>query len=133
MQFTLEPGLTKEITEIVKPKHTASSLGSGGVEVLATPMLIALLEGAAMEAVQPHLPAQWTTVGTRVNIGHLAATPVGMQVTARAVLTKIDGRRLVFSVEAHDQQEKVAQGEHERFIVHLERFIQQAQAKAEGM
>ncbi|HKM39463.1 MAG TPA: thioesterase family protein [bacterium] len=131
MEFALEPGLAHEVTEEVKAAHTAASFGSGGVGVLATPMLVALLEGAAMNAVQPDLPSGWTTVGTRVDISHLAATPVGMKVTGRAELVEVKGRRLVFAVEAHDEQDKVGQGRHERFIVNTERFEGQARAKAE--
>ena len=130
MEFKLETGLSGEMTVAVKPEHTAQSLGSGGVAVLATPMLVALIEGAAKDAVQPSLPEGWTTVGTRVNIEHLAATPVGMKVTARARLTEVDGRRLVFAVEAYDEQEKVGQGQHERFIVNSERFESKARAKS---
>ena len=130
MEFKLESGLCREMTAVVKQEHTAQSLGSGGVAVLATPMLVALIEGAAKDSVQSSLPDGWTTVGTRVNIEHLAATPVGMKVTARACLTEVDGRRLVFSVEAYDDKEKVGQGQHERFIVSSERFESKAQAKA---
>lgn len=118
------------MTVEVKPEYTAKSLGSGGVDVLATPMLVALMEGAARDAVQASLPTGWTTVGTRVNIEHLAATPVGMKVTARARLTQVEGRRLVFDVEAYDEGEKVGQGQHERFIVISERFESKARAKA---
>ncbi len=130
MEFKLELGLAEEMTAEVRPEHTAESLGSGGVAVLATPMLVALMEGAAKDTVQPGLPAGWTTVGTRVDISHLAATPVGMKVTARAVLKEIEGRRLVFTVEAYDDQEKVGQGSHERFIINTERFESKARAKA---
>lgn len=130
MDFKLEVGLAGEITAEVRPEHTAQSLGSGGVAVLATPMLVALMEGAAKDAVQPDLPEGWTTVGTRVDISHLAATPVGMKVTARAELTEVDGRRLVFTVEAQDELEKVGQGLHERFIINTERFESRTRAKA---
>ena len=99
--------------------------------MLATPMLVALLEGAAKDSVQPSLPEGWTTVGTRVDIRHLAATPVGMKVTARAILTEVDRRRLVFTVEAYDEREKVGEGLHERFIINTERFESKARMKSE--
>ncbi|MGI6129800.1 MAG: thioesterase family protein [bacterium] len=130
VEFNLETGLCKEMTVTVAPEHTAKSLGSGGVEVLSTPMLIALMEGAAQDALQARLPEGWTTVGTRVDIEHLAATPVGMAVTARARLIEVAGRRLVFAVEAHDEQEQVGRGQHERFIVNASRFESKTRAKA---
>ena len=133
MEFALEPGLSYEVTERVRSEHTAASFGSGGVKVLATPMLVALLEGAAMNAVQTSLPAGWTTVGTKVEISHLAATPVGMQISGQAELVEVEGRRLVFAVEAHDEQEKVGQGRHERFIVNRDRFEQRARTKADSI
>ncbi|MDK2883131.1 MAG: hypothetical protein PWP58_1467 [Bacillota bacterium] len=129
MEFDLKPGLTAELSIVVNSEHTAAHLGSGGVAVLATPMLIAIMEGASRNAVQPHLPEGWTTVGTLVNIRHLAATPVGMRVTARSTLTEVDGRRLVFAVEAYDEKEKVGEGLHERFIVNNERFLSKTHAK----
>jgi fluoroacetyl-CoA thioesterase len=130
VKFDLEVGLTGEMVAEVQPEHTARSLGSGGVDVLATPMLVALMEGAAKDTVQPGLPEGWTTVGTRVDICHLAATPVGMKVSAKATLSEVDGRRLVFTVEAHDDHEKIGEGSHERFIVSTERFENKARSKA---
>lgn len=129
MEFNLKPGLQAEHTIEVRPEHAADHLGSGGVPVLATPMLVAFLERASRDAVQPHLPAGWTTVGTLVNIRHLAATPVGLKVTARSTLTEVDGRRLVFAVEAYDEKEKVSEGVHERFIINAERFLSKVAAK----
>ncbi|BCV23403.1 thioesterase family protein [Gelria sp. Kuro-4] len=129
MEFKLQPGLKAEFTAEVKAEHTAAHLGSGGVPVLATPILIAFLERASREAVQPELPEGWTTVGTLVNIRHLAATPVGLKLTARSTLTEVDGRRLVFAVEAYDDKEKVGEGVHERFIIDTERFLGRVEAK----
>ncbi|MGI6605159.1 MAG: thioesterase family protein [Firmicutes bacterium] len=129
MDFNLSPGLSAELTREVTPEYTAAHLGSGGVEVLATPMMIALMEGAARNAVQPSLPEGWTTVGTVVNIRHLAPTPVGMTVTARAKLNEVDGRRLVFAVEVYDEVKKVGEGMHERFIINTERFHSKLEAK----
>ncbi len=121
--MALEPGLKGEITLIVEDQHTAAAYGSGLVPVLSTPHLVALLESAAKEAVQPYLQEGQSTVGTLVNIRHLAATPVGMQVRATAELLSVEGRRLRFRVEAWDEQEKIGEGEHERFIIDWARFM----------
>lgn len=125
----LSPGLVGELRLRVGPEHTAEAIGSGGVRVFSTPHMIGLMEGAAATAVQPHLGPGQTTVGTLVDIRHLAATPVGMEVVARAVLAEVDGRRLVFRVEAHDEKEKIGEGRHERFIVQLDRFLERVEQK----
>jgi predicted thioesterase len=91
--------------------------------------MIALMESAALRAVQPFLPEEQTTVGVRIDVRHIAATPVGMQLHARAELTEVDGRRLVFHVEAFDAHEKVGEGTHERMIVDPARLLARAQAK----
>ncbi len=119
----LRPGMVGEVEIVVSPEMTASAVGNEGVQVLSTPHLIGLMENAATRAVQPHLPAGAGTVGILVNIKHLAATPVGMRVRARAVLREVDGRRFVFDVEAHDDQEKVGEGIHERFQIQTDRFL----------
>lgn len=98
-------------------------MGAGGVEVFGTPMMIALMENAAWGAVAEHLEAGYVTVGTMVNVRHLAATPLGQKVRATAELIEIDRKRLVFKVEAYDEQQKIGDGQHERFIVNLERFL----------
>src|SRR5205814_5485126 len=100
--MALTPGLTGEATTIVVHENTAASVGAGGVEVFGTPMMIALMENAAWGAVVHSLDAGDVTVGTLVNVRHLGATPIGQQVRATAELVEIDGRRLVFKVEAHD-------------------------------
>jgi predicted thioesterase len=104
-------------------------MGNSGVHVLATPRLVALLEQAAIRAVAPHLPAGATTVGTRLDVRHLAATPVGFRVRVRAVLREVDGRRLVYGVEAHDDAERIADGTHERFQVDQARFLARVEEK----
>lgn len=119
----LEIGLTGESTTTVVHENTAARVGAGGVEVFATPMMIALMENAAWRAVADHLDPGYVTVGTLVNVRHLAATPLGQQVRATARLVEIDGRRLVFQVEAFDEQRKIGEGQHERYIVNLERFL----------
>jgi fluoroacetyl-CoA thioesterase len=127
--MALEPGLKGEITLIVEEQHTAAAYGSGLVPVLSTPHLVALLESAAKEAVQPYLQEGQSTVGTLVNIRHLAATPIGMQVRATAELLSVEGRRLRFHVEAWDEQEKIGEGEHERFIIDWARFMARVSQK----
>jgi predicted thioesterase len=115
--------MSGEATTVVVHENTAASVGAGGVEVFGTPMMIALMENAAWRAVADALDAGYVTVGTLVNVRHLAATPLGQQVRAVAELTHIDGRRLVFRVEAYDEHKKIGEGQHERTIVHLERFL----------
>lgn len=120
----LQAGTTGEATTTVVHENTAAAVGAGGVEVFGTPMMIALMENAAWQAVADQLDAGQVTVGTLVNVRHLAATPLGQKVRATAELVEIDRRRLVFKVEAHDEKQKIGEGFHERFIVDLERFLQ---------
>jgi predicted thioesterase len=127
---TLEPGLAATVTLTVGTNDTATAFASGAVEVLATPRLIGLLEGAAAAAVQSALADGQTTVGTRVDMRHLAATPIGMQVTATAELIEMDGRRLRFRIQAQDTCEPVAEGIHERAIVDRARFLERVSQKA---
>jgi len=121
--MALEPGLTGESTTTVVHENTAAYVGAGGVEVFATPMMIALMEQAAWQSVANSLDPGYVTVGTSVNVRHLAATPLGRRVRAIAELMQIDGRRLVFKVEAYDENQKIGEGQHERFIVNLDRFL----------
>lgn len=117
----------KEI--IVTEELTASKFGSGLVDVYATPAMIGLVEGTAAESVQGEIDEGMTTVGTLVNIAHLAATPVGFKVWAETELIEIDRRRLVFAVNVYDEAGKIGEGTHERFIVDKEKFIQKAEAR----
>jgi predicted thioesterase len=126
----IAPGLVGEVELVVQEADTAHAHGNAGVHVLATPRLIGLLEKAAIAAVAPHLPPGASTVGTRLDVRHLAPTPVGMRVRARAVLREVDGRRLVFAVEAHDPLEPVAEGTHERAQVSQTRFLERVAEKA---
>jgi fluoroacetyl-CoA thioesterase len=121
--MALAPGLKGEATTSVVHENTAAAVGAGGVEVFATPMMIGLMENAAWRAVIDALDEGYVTVGTRVNVEHLAATPVGQKVYATAELIEVDGRRLVFRVEAYDERQKIGEGQHERFIVNLQRFL----------
>ena len=108
---------------IVEREHTAAELGSGSVDVLATPMLIALMEAAALDAVQGFLAEGWTTVGTRVEVEHMRATPLGGSVTAEATLIKRADRVLEFTVRAWDGSGAVGQGTHTRVIIERDRFM----------
>lgn len=127
--MSLLPGLTGEARTEVTDANTAAAVGSGGIQVFSTPMMIALMENAALQAVQPHLAAGESTVGTVVNIKHLAATPLGMQVRAVARLDAVEGRRLLFTVEAFDEREKIGEGTHERFVIGVERFLERSRQK----
>lgn len=131
MEFddALKPGLTGEKIETVTEDNTAESWGSGGLPVYATPSMIALMEGAAVNAVDKLLPPGWSTVGTALEVKHLAATPVGMEVRASAELREIDGRRLRFSVEAADGAGIIGEGRHDRFIVENGRFLKKTSEK----
>ncbi len=126
----LKPGIKGEATVKVTPELTANRVASGVVEVYATPQMIALMEKASFVAVQPYLGPGQSTVGTLVNVTHIAATPVGHTVRANAELVEVDGRRLVFQVAAYDEVEKIGEGRHERYIIDKERFLNRVAQKA---
>ncbi len=119
---TIQPGLKGEIRLVVAEEHTARHLGSGGVKVLATPQMVLLMERAGVAAVDPLLPDGYRTVGARLDVRHLAPTPIGFEVTATAELIAVEGRKLIFRVQAHDGVELVGEGIHERAIINLSRF-----------
>ena len=119
----LHPGLTGSVTWKATERHSAEAWGSGGVPVFATPSLVGLMETAAMEALRGRLSDSDTTVGTRIEVSHLAATPLGDDVRAEATLTSVDGRRLTFDIIAHDSSQKIGEGRHERVIVSRDRFL----------
>lgn len=125
----METGIKGHAEVLVDETNIASRLGSGVVDVFATPCLIGLMEEAAQTSVAPFLDEGMTTVGTKLDVSHDAATPAGMKVWAESELIEIDGRRLVFSVKAYDECGLVGQGTHERFIVRLSRFMEKAAAK----
>jgi fluoroacetyl-CoA thioesterase len=125
----LEPGATNTLTIMVDESMTADRFGNTGVRVLATPMLVSYFELAAHQLALPALEPGQGTVGSHIDIRHLAATPIGMRVTFRATLTERDGRRLVFRVEADDEHERIGEGTHERFVVDMERFMGRIGAK----
>lgn len=126
------PGLASECQLLVKEENIAAHLGSGDVSALATPEMIRWMEKASVSAVDPLLPEGYKTVGILVNVRHLAATPMGMEVRVRAELAEVDGRRLVFRVEAHDEVEKVGEGEHHRMIIDARRFGERVSKKGES-
>jgi fluoroacetyl-CoA thioesterase len=126
----IEAGLKGKAESLVIMENTAMRVGSGSVPVFATPMLVALMENAAINALEGKLSQGQTTVGTMVEVKHLAATPIGMVVRADAELTAVEGARLTFRVEAYDQKEKVGEGTHQRFILEQARFLAKIEAKA---
>ena len=131
MPEELVAGREFEMQREVTSTNTADNFGNPGVPVFATPALVGLLEETAIGCVAPALEDGAGTVGTLVNVQHLAASPIGLTITSRARLTEVDGRRLVFEVEASDGQDEVAKGTHERFVVgSMERFLERAQEKA---
>lgn len=130
MKPGLVPGVVGEVTVTVEsPAMTIQLEGQGMPAVYSTPRLVWDLETAAREALRPYLEPGEESVGTAVQVRHLAATPVGMRVTARARVTEIDGRRVVFAVEAHDEKEKIGEGTHERVVIQVARFAARLAAK----
>ncbi|MGO5478713.1 thioesterase family protein [Anaerovoracaceae bacterium HCP3S3_H6] len=127
----IQTGLTCKKKITVTPEMTAAAMGSGALEVLATPSMIALMEGTAQEAVQNLLEDGQGTVGTRIDVRHLAATPVGMEVTCTAEVTEVDRRRIVFTVRAKDEKEVIGEGIHERFVIDNEKFFAKCRQKLE--
>ena len=127
---TLTIGLNAEITLTVTEMDTATKWGSGLVPVFGTPSLVGLMEAAAVKALDGKLPEGQTTVGGHIDVRHLAATPVGMQVRARAELTSIDGKKLTFRIEALDDVEKIGEALHERVVIDKEKFIARTRAKS---
>ena len=127
----IEIGMKGRAETVVVHENTAQAAGSGLVPVFATPWMIALMENAAVQAVQGALPEDEGTVGTRLDVTHDAATPVGMKVWAEAEVTAVDGRKLTFAVSAFDEAGKIGGGTHERFVIKPEKFLARARAKLE--
>ena len=123
-------GLTGESEMVVRDEDLVSQVGNIDVKVLSTPRLIQLLEAAAVKAIEGFLPPGTVSLGTQVRMKHLAATPLGMKVRAYALLKSVEKNRLLFLVDAHDEVEKVAEGEHERVLVLRERFFEKVEKKA---
>lgn len=122
-------GKTNYLKLTVEKSDTAKAVGSGELEVLATPRMIALMEECAYKCISDCLEDGATTVGTQMNVKHLSATPVGMGITVEAVVTENEGRRVCFSVKAYDECGLIGEGTHERFIVYSEKFTQKTYAK----
>ena len=126
------PGLTGTAEIVVGPEHTAPFVGSGRIAVLATPVMINVIEAAALAAVEHLLPAGHQSLGIRLDISHTAATPVGLRVTATAEVTRVEGRTISFRVTARDEFEPIGGGSHERVVVSVARFDERVQRKLAG-
>lgn len=125
----IQPGLKGSVEIVVGEEHTAPHVGSGRVRVLATPIMINLMEAAALQAVEGLLPAGHQTVGIHLDVTHVAATPVGMRVRAHAELIRVDKRTLFFDVSAEDEKERIGGGLHERIVINLAKFDGRMQDK----
>jgi fluoroacetyl-CoA thioesterase len=132
MEKGLRVGLIGEAITTVTSDLTAIAMGSGSVNVYATPALIALMEAAAVSAVEPNLTEGRTSVGIEVHIQHLSATPVGEQITAMAEITRIDGKRVIMEVRAWDERELIGQGTHIRYIINAEEFMKRVSDKKDS-
>jgi fluoroacetyl-CoA thioesterase len=126
------PGLTGTAEIVVGPEHTAPFVGSGRIAVLATPVMINVIEAAALAAVEHLLPTGHQSLGIRLDISHTAATPVGLRVIATAEVTRIEGRTISFRVTARDEFEPIGGGSHERVVVSVARFDERVQRKLAG-
>ena len=119
----MEIGITYTSTTVVDNSNTAAALGSGDMDVFATPAMVALMENAAMNAVAPHLEQGQTTVGTQITTSHIKASALGATISATATLTAVDGRSLTFTIVASEGDKTIGEGTHTRFIVDRERFL----------
>jgi len=126
---TIHPGLAAERTTTVVDALLATHLGSGGIAVYATPAMVALMESAAVAAIDPLLPQGQASVGIALDVKHLAATPLGQQVRARAEVIAVDGRKVTFKVQAWDEKEPIGEGTHTRYLIDTARFLERVQAK----
>ncbi len=128
----LHPGLTGTSTLTVQPEHTAPHVGSGRVAVLATPVMINVIEAAALRAIEHLLPEGHQSLGIHLDVRHFAATPVGLTVTATAEVIAVDGRTVTFRVGARDEREPIGDGTHQRVVVNVARFDERVQRKAKA-
>lgn len=126
----LTPGLTGHAELVVGEEHTAPRVGSGLIRVLATPVMVNLMEAAALAAAEHLLPEGCQSLGTHLDVTHVAATPVGMRVRASAELIAVDGRKLAFRVRAEDERDTIGEGLHERVVVNVARFDERVRVKA---
>lgn len=126
----IETGIKGHREQIVTPEMSAARVGSGLVDVFATPMLVALVEQTCYESVLPHLDEGQGTVGTLVNVSHVSATPIGMRVWCDSELVEVDRRRLVFTIKAYDDAGLIGEGTHERFVIDTAKFMDKLKAKS---
>lgn len=126
----IAPGLEGRADMTVTASETALAAGSGTLEVFATPYMAALMEKAACSSLAPYLEKGESSVGTKLNISHISATPVGMMVRAQSVVTEVDGRKITFDVSAYDEKGLIGQGSHERYIIDSERFMKKCGSKS---
>lgn len=132
MELTaVQVGLKNTVSEEVTEARTARAMGSGSLPVYATPAMTCLMEKAATEAVEALVPEGWTTVGISLHVAHTAATPVGLTVRAEAEVTAVEGRKIIFTVRAYDDQGEIGVGSHERFAVAKEKFLAKTAAKVQ--
>ena len=127
MEITV--GMLGKVSTLVEREDTAQEVGSGSLLVYATPCMVALMEGAACEAIAEAIPEDKTTVGTELNISHISATPVGLEVRAEAEVTAVDGKIITFTVTAYDEAGKIGEGTHKRCIVSSQRFLDKTYSK----
>jgi fluoroacetyl-CoA thioesterase len=127
---TIEAGLKGTAELVVGEEHTAPSIGSGRVHVLGTPVMINLMESAALAAAEHLLPAGHQSLGMHLDVSHVAATPVGMRVRATAEVVEVDGNKVVFRVAAHDEMDLIGEGTHTRVVVDVARFDARVRKKA---
>jgi len=124
MELNLKPGITKNFGKKVSIEDTAAKYGSGLIEVFATPALVGLMESTAQMSIQPYLPEGYITLGIEINVKHLKATPVGMQVFCESMLTAVDGKKLWFDIKAWDEKGDIGIATHVRYIVDGEKFME---------
>lgn len=127
MEITV--GMKGEVSTLVEREDTAKEVGSGSLLVYATPCMVALMEGAACEAIEDAMDDSKTTVGTELNIRHLSATPVGLEVRAEAEVTAVDGKVITFEVRAFDEAGEIGMGTHKRVVVPTQKFLEKAYSK----
>jgi predicted thioesterase len=128
----IRPGMTGTAEIIVGPEHTAPFVGSGRIAVLATPVMINVIEAAALAAIEHLLPEGHQSLGIHLDVSHVAATPIGLRVTATAEVLRVEGRTVTFNVEARDSYERIGGGTHQRVVVSVARFDERVQRKMRG-
>ena len=128
----ITPGLKGTATLTVGPEHTAAKVGSGVIPVLATPIMINVIEAAALACAEALLTVGHQSLGIRLDVSHIAATPVGMMITAEATVTKVEGRTVHFDVTCRDEKELIGEGTHVRVVVNVARFEERVRRKTEG-